>query len=65
LSEIGTIFQKPPLEWSRADLESAIAWFKEHRGHLDLIKKDGSVKRKAKAKDAQIDLDELIKEISP
>jgi hypothetical protein len=58
MSEISDLFNKPPLTWTPADLELAKAYYKEHRGHFDLI-------NKAEAKAEQIELEELIKEMSP
>jgi hypothetical protein len=64
MSEISTLFQKPPLEWTAADLELAVAYFKEHRGNFHLIKKDGAIKRKRSRK-AKAKPDLGIKETSP
>jgi hypothetical protein len=70
MSELSELFRKDPLEWIDAEVEMAVAYYKEHRNKFALIKKDGQLKRvrTKKAKTKQVDpnqIEELIKEMSP
>jgi hypothetical protein len=72
VSELSDIFAKDPLiaPLTEIELEAVIAYYKERRGSFDLVRKDGSMKRrrakskpKAKVVDpAQIDIEEILKE---
>ena len=70
-SELAELFAKDPLitPWTEAEIDLAVAWLKQNRGNYDLIRKDGSIKRrrnmvkaKPKVDRAQMNFDEILKE---
>ena len=69
MSGISDLFQKAPLDMTSADIDTIVEYFKQHRGNFSLVKPDGSIKRKRKTKAKvdphQVDIEDVIKELTP